>query len=77
MAEVRFNVDDKFLENLQSQLGTSKSTDIMREALTVLNWAVGERSRGRDILSGDPDASNLTRLATPGLESVKKSASGV
>ena len=76
MAEVRFTVDDKFLQDLQSKLGIAKTTDLMKEALTVLNWAASERSKGRDILSGDSDANNLTRLATPGLESVKISRSG-
>ena len=75
MAEVRFNVDDDFLKNLQLNLGTTKATDVVKEALTVLNWAVNEKSKGRQILSGDPDANNLVRLATPGLDSVKSSAS--
>jgi hypothetical protein len=72
MAEVRFNVDDQFLANLQKSLGTTKTTDVVKEALTVLNWAVTEKSKGRQILSGDADASNLVRLATPGLDSVKE-----
>lgn len=73
MAEVRFNVDDKFLEELQKSLKTSKATDVVREALTVLNWAVNEKSKGREILSGDADANNLVRLATPGLSAVSPS----
>ena len=77
MAEVRFNVDDKFLENLQKSLNTTKTTDVVREALTVLNWAVNEKSQGREILSGtvsgnNADASDLVRLATPGLSNVTK-----
>ena len=71
MAEVRFNVDDDFLANLQKKLGTSKATDVVKEALTVLNWAVTEKSSGRQILSGDANAENLSRLATPGLDKVK------
>lgn len=48
MTEVRFQVDDAFLQNLQQKLGTSKSTDIAREALTLLNWAVKEKSESRE-----------------------------
>jgi hypothetical protein len=70
MAEVRFNVDDDFLKNLQQTMGTTKTTDIMKEALTVFNWALKEKSEGRQILSADADANNLVRLATPGLDSV-------
>jgi len=72
MAEVRFNVDDDFLKNLQQKLGTTKTTDVMKEALTVFNWALTEKSAGRQILSGDADANNLVRLATPGLDAVVK-----
>jgi hypothetical protein len=72
MAEVRFNVDDAFLESLQRKLGASKATDVVKEALTVLNWAVNEKTEGRQILSGDSEANNLVRLATPGLDAVRK-----
>lgn len=76
MAEVRFNVDDAFLEDLKKTLNTTKTTDVVKEALTVLKWAAKEKSQGREILSGnvssDADATNLVRLATPGLDSVSK-----
>jgi hypothetical protein len=70
MAEVRFNFDDDFLKNLQQTMGTTKTTEIMKEALTVFNWALKEKSEGRQILSADSDANNLIRLATPGLDNV-------
>jgi hypothetical protein len=73
VAEVRFQVDDAFLEDLQKALNT-KTTDIMKEALTLLSWAVKEKAKGRDIFSGDKSAGDLVRLATPGLESVKASS---
>jgi hypothetical protein len=70
MAEVRFQVDDAFLRNLQEKLGTSKSTDIARDALTLLNWAVAEKSAGRDIASAQ-DGNVHAKLAMPSLEKVK------
>src|ERR1700687_4478700 len=70
MAEVRFKVGDDFLKNLQQTMGTTKTTAIMKEALTVFNWALKEKSEGRQILSADSETNNLVRLATPGLDSV-------
>ena len=76
MAEVRFQVDDKFMEDLQKHLQTTKATDVVKEALTVLNWAVKEKAKGREVLSGKlsadrEDAQGLVRLATPGLDNVR------
>jgi hypothetical protein len=75
MAEVRFNIDDDFLKGMQEKFGSTKTTDLMKEALTVFNWALSEKKEGRQILSADADANNLVRLATPGLDSVKQSSS--
>jgi hypothetical protein len=72
MAEVRFQIDDSFLENLQKKLGTSKSTDVAREALTLLNWAVGEKVAGRDVASADDDGQIHAKLAMPSLDKVQK-----
>ena len=71
MAELRVQVDDAFMKNLQEKLGTNKTTDIARDALTLLNWAVEEKAAGRDIASssgGDLHA----RLAMPSLERIAK-----
>jgi hypothetical protein len=70
MAEVRFQVDDAFLKDLQEKLGTSKSTDIARDALTLLNWAVKEKSEGREIASAK-DGDIHAKLAMPSLDKVK------
>ncbi len=56
MAEMRFQVETGFLNNLQDKLGASKSTDVARDALTLLNWAVKERAAGREIGSFSGDA---------------------
>ena len=71
MAEVRFQVDDAFLRNLQEKLGTSKSTDVARDALTLLDWAVQEKLAGRDIASTD-DGSVHAKLAMPSLQKIAK-----
>lgn len=69
--ELRMKIDDGFIGNLQTKLKTTVATDIVREALTIFNWAVQERERGRVILSADPDGKNVVRLAMPVLERIK------
>jgi len=69
--EIRVTVDDEFANNLQFKLGTKKSTEIARAALTLLNWAVDEVSQGRAIFSGNRDGKDLHKLAMPILESVR------
>ena len=70
MAEVRFHVTDDFLQNLQQKLGTTKSTDVMRDALTLLNWAVKEKAAGKEITSAT-DGNVSQQLAMPSLDRVK------
>lgn len=68
--ELRVNVDDEFMKRLQTRLGTNKSTDIARDALTLLNWAVEEKQQGRQIASADNGGIHA-RLAMPSLDRVK------
>jgi hypothetical protein len=65
--EVRFTVDEEFMKQLQDKLGQTKTTEIAKTALTILNWAAEEAKQGRVILSSKPDGSDIHRLAVPGL----------
>lgn len=71
--EVRINVDDEFMKQLQEKIGptASKATDITRDALGIFNWAVGEVAAGRVVLSTNKDGEEVHRLVTPTLSSVK------
>lgn len=69
--ELRMQVDNEFVGYLQDKLRVRATTDVVREALTILNWAVDERGRGRVILSATPDGQNVVRLAMPVLEQVR------
>jgi hypothetical protein len=71
MAEVRFQVDDAFLKNLQDKLGTPKTTDIAKDALTLLNWAIAQKLAGRDVASAQ-DGNVHATLAMPSLDRVQK-----
>lgn len=67
--ELRLQVNDDYINRLQSVLGL-KGSEVAREALTILNWAVQERLKGRVILSADSEGRNVARLAMPSLEKI-------
>jgi len=69
--EVRLMLDDEFMRVLQEKLKL-RGTDIAREGLTILNWAIHEREQGRVILSADPNGQNVARLAMPVLERITR-----
>lgn len=57
---------------LRRKLDLPRTTDIVREALTILNWAVQERERNRVILSADPSGQSVERLAMPVLDKLAR-----
>jgi hypothetical protein len=73
--ELRVNVDDDFVKKLQENL-KAKTPDIAKSALTLLNWAVEEVSKGRVILSTDEKGEQVHRLAMPALDAAKGPAPG-
>lgn len=73
--EVRLNIDDAFLKNLQEKVGSSaKATDITRDALTMFNWAVAEVAAGRVVLSTSATGEDVHRLVMPTLMQVETKA---
>jgi hypothetical protein len=78
MAEVRVQIPDDVIQKLQEKMGGNpKVTDIARDALTLFNWAVDERSKGRLVLSSSDDGDKINRLAMPSLESVPRRSDAV
>jgi len=70
--EVRFNVtDDEFMERLQNALKVKTAAEVVKQALTLLNWVIGEVGRNRIILSSDLNGQNVHRLVMPALDRVK------
>ena len=69
MTEIRFTIEDDFLQNLRINLRhNTKASDIMRDALTVYNWCAEERANGRVIASMGLDGEQPARLVFPALE---------
>lgn len=70
--EVRLNIDDTFLRELQEKIGASaKAVDITREALTMFNWAIEEVASGRVVLSTSATGEDVHRLVMPTLTQVE------
>lgn len=72
--EIRVTIDAEFLSKLQKKLGLSKTTDVTRAALSLLDWASDEAVQDRMILSTTKDGKDAHRLVMPELSQVKKSA---
>lgn len=65
--EVRFTVDADFMRKLQDRLGFERSSDVVRSAMTLLDWASTESAQGRVILSSTGDGKDVHRLSMPEL----------
>ncbi len=74
MAEIRINVDDAFLNELKGKLGVSKSSEVVQQALAMLNWGADNAIAGRDIMSADASRSDLEKVVLPGLAKAKAKA---
>jgi hypothetical protein len=72
MTELRLQIPDEVVKDLQDSLGSNvRATDIARDAITLFTWAVGERAKGRLLLSSDEAGQTMVRLAMPSLEKVR------
>jgi hypothetical protein len=71
--EIRLNVDDDYIKDLQTKLG-EKGPDLTRSALTLLNWAVGEVTKNRVILSTNEEGKDVHKLVMPSLETARSRA---
>ena len=67
----RISIDDSYLSQLFSKLGTDSATGVTADALTLLNWAAEEVRNGRTILSADASGGDIHKLAMPALLKVQ------
>jgi phenylpyruvate tautomerase PptA (4-oxalocrotonate tautomerase family) len=69
MPEVRLKIPDDVIDSLQKAIGSDyKATDIAIDAITLYNWAVKERAKGRFVLSSEPEGGDMARLIMPSIE---------
>jgi hypothetical protein len=74
MAEIKVSVPDEYLDALKKKLGTTKSTEVIQEALALLNWGADNAQNGRDIMSANSDRSDLEKVVLPRLSRVAAAA---
>lgn len=66
--EVRFKIDDEFMNYLKIELQTDSSLYVTREALSLLSWIIREKKAKRSvILSSKDDGSDIRRLFMPSI----------
>lgn len=71
MAEIRFTVDEKFIESLKKETGVDKASQLTNDALILLKWAVGEVKNGRVLISTDEKGGDAKKIVMPTLEMAK------
>jgi hypothetical protein len=69
MSDVRLQIPDEIVKSIQDKVGSDfKATDIAKDAITLYNWAIQERAKGRLILSSNADGNDMKQLAMPSVE---------
>jgi hypothetical protein len=71
MAEIRFTVDEKFIDGLKKDTGIDKASQLTNDALVLLKWAVSEVKNGRVLISTDQNGGDAKRIVMPALEMAK------
>lgn len=70
--ELRIKIDDAFIKELTSklegkQLGEVTGSRLAQDALALFKWAVDETSKGRVVVSSEPDGNDVQRVVMPAL----------
>lgn len=75
MARVQFELSrekNEELEALMKRTGIRTKKDLINNALTIFEWAVNERARGRIIASVDEEEKKYKEILMPVLEHVAR-----
>ncbi len=72
MAEVRLNIDEQFIDDLKSDTGVKKTSQIANDALVLLRWLVSESQKGRILISTNKDGKDAKEIVMPILENAKR-----
>jgi hypothetical protein len=73
--EVRLNIDDAFIKGLEEKVGRPlNANDLIRDALTMFNWAIQDVASGRVIVSTNAAGEDVHRLTMPTLYQVENRA---
>ena len=77
MTDLLVKIPDEVLETYRRGMGRAiDPEDFILEAMTLFNWAVFERARGKLILSAEADGRDMRRLRMPSLDGIRPGAAG-
>lgn len=68
MSEIKFTVNEKFIEGLKNDTGIDKASQLTNDALTLFKWAVREVKSGRVLISIDHKGEDAKKIVMPTLE---------
>lgn len=77
MTRVQFDMPSEKMEELDqlmSRAGVSSRRELFNNALTLLDWAIEQRSNGRKILSYDDGNDAYRELSMPVLDSLGRAS---
>lgn len=60
------------LENLMNKAGIATKKELLNNALTLLEWVIGEKARGHSIASVDETQKRFKELAMPIFSNIKR-----
>jgi hypothetical protein len=72
--EIRFQIDDEFVNTLKKDTGVKSAADLTKEAYTLYRWAISEAQHGRILMSANTEGEDKKQVVMPIIERVKSNA---
>jgi hypothetical protein len=72
---IQFDIDDRIIGDLETtmrKVGVSTKRELCNLAISLLEWAANERTKGRIIASVDPETERYQQVILPALENLWK-----
>jgi len=73
--KIQFDIDERVIRGIEATMGKAgvhTKRELFNLALSLLEWAAEERTRGRIIASVDPETERYRQVVLPALENLWK-----
>jgi hypothetical protein len=73
--KIQFDLDERVIRGIEAKMaraGVHTKREMFNLALSLLDWAVDERTQGRIIASVDPATERYNQVVLPALENLRK-----
>lgn len=74
MAEIRVEIDAKYLKELKELLGNPKNTDLVSNALAALRWIAEQTQKGQQVVAESDESQVKRELVLPILSGIRRAA---